>query len=66
MRFALAKQVWYPMGVILIAVVKILWKFAINAAALLVIGWVLVPSLPHDYLTLAKIAAFLALVNYFF
>lgn len=47
-------------------VIKILWKFVVNAVALWFIGWVLIPSLPHDYLTIAKIAAVLALVHYFF
>lgn len=46
--------------------IRLLWKFAVNAAALYVIGWVLVPSLPHDYLTIAEIAALLAIVNFFF
>ncbi|MEK7541313.1 MAG: hypothetical protein AAB533_00490 [Patescibacteria group bacterium] len=46
--------------------IKILWKFAVNALALWIIAWVLAPSLPHDYLTLAEIAAVLAIVNYFF
>ena len=54
------------MGVVLTAVIKILWKFAVNAVALWLIGWVLAPSLPRDYLTLAEIAAALAIVNYFF
>ena len=54
------------MGVIFTAVIKILWKFAINAVVLWVIGQFLIPSLPHDYVTLAKIAGILAVVNYFF
>lgn len=62
----LLSALWYPIGVILAGMIKILWKFAINAAALWLIGWVLAPALPLDYLTIAKIAAFLALVNYFF
>ncbi|MEK7099336.1 MAG: hypothetical protein AAB916_02370 [Patescibacteria group bacterium] len=57
---------WYPVGVIFTAVIKILWKFAINAVVLWVIGQFLIPSLPHDYVTLAKIAGILAVVNYFF
>ena len=46
--------------------IKILWKFGVNAAALLIIGWVLVPTMPTDVLTLVKVAGVLALVNYFF
>jgi len=57
---------WYPVEVILIAVIKILWKFGINLAALFLIGWVLAPAFPHDYLTLIKAAGVLAVVNYFF
>lgn len=59
-------NVWYLVGVGFCAMIKLLWKFGINAAALYVIGWVLVPSLPHDYLTIAEIAAILAVVNFFF
>lgn len=44
--------------------IKLLWKFGINAAVLYVIGWILIPSLPHDYFTIAKIAAILAVVNF--
>lgn len=53
------------MGVIRTIMVKILWKFALNAVVLWLIGWVLAPSLPLDYLTIAKIAAVLAIVNFF-
>lgn len=45
--------------------IKILWKFAVNAAALYLLGWVLGLSLPRDYVSLAEIAAVLAVVNYF-
>lgn len=57
--------VWYPKEHTVASVIKILWKFVVNAVALYLLGWVLGISLPHDYVSLAEIAAVLAVVNYF-
>ncbi|TSD04675.1 MAG: hypothetical protein Greene071436_85 [Parcubacteria group bacterium Greene0714_36] len=66
MWFVPRELLWYRVRVIFTAVIKVLWKFGINLAALILIGWILVPAIPHDYLTLIKVAGVLALVNYFF